>query len=195
MTACVSQPLTPQQMAEQVELLQSPPLRLQKVAEVEKVISCFVKKQGEEYISLETALQTAAQGQGFTTTSSPSMAGYVVLASVVHMGPLTREQVQRAGQQSYGSAWQGMGIVDEDAEEVGLAMVVDVHVATRTKAKRVRNNADVVSTASLDTVVDEEKTRMIAFMPTEEDLSDIARVAEMEKVLLQRVAKGILKAF
>ncbi len=193
LSACVSQPLTPQQLAEQVDLVQSPPMLLQKNPDVEKVVSYFVKKQGKQYTSLETALQTNLQQQGFKITSSPSLAGYVVLASVVHMGSVSRQQAQKASQQSYGSAWQGQGIVDT-TQEMGLAVVLDVHVAMRKKAKRVRNNSHVVSSASLDTVVDEEKTRMVAFMPTEEDLTDAIRMAEFEKILLQRVAKGIAKA-
>ncbi len=196
LSACVQQPQSPEQMASLVVLQQSAPLQLQNVPSAEKKVALIAMKQGDKYAPLEQALTKAAQAASLEPTPSPSLAGYVVLASVMYAGPLSDVAAKAAAQEKYGSSYAPHNIVmeeDEMPEGMGLALVVDVQVAVRQKAKRMRNNTPVVGTASLNTVVDENVSRLVLHLP----LSSYPKPeekAQMEQVLLERAAKVILQA-
>ncbi len=191
MVACNAPKKTPMQHMEQSKVLQKEPLRLDTVDTAEKNISVYVAQHGTKDEAQTATLAAALQKAGYTITSSPSQANYVVLATLVYSGRMTAPQAQSASTQGYGQAYTiKPPVLVEDAEELelGQGLVVDVHIAARKKAVRVRNNTEVVGTASAQTVKDEATGRMVAFVPAEEQEQN------MESLLMQRIAGALAEA-
>ncbi len=174
-------------------VLQSAPLTLQDIASTEKNISVYVAEDGQKNTAQTQALEAALQREGYTITSSPSQAQYLVLATIVHEGIMTQAQAQGASTQGYGAAYTfGNAVLTEDDEEQsGQGLVLDVHVAVRENARKVRNNTLVVSTASVNTVRDEASTRMIVFLSQERMEEQPAIYGK--NTLMQHVAKALSK--
>ncbi len=194
LVACAPQEKTFLAVTEQNPvLLQSTPLTLQDIASSEKNISVYVAQNGQKNTAQTQALEAALQKEGYVITSSPSQAQYLVLATLVYEGSMTQAQAQRASVQEYGTVYTfGKAVLtEEDEEQSGHGLVLDIHVAVRENARKVRNNSLVVSTASLETVRDEASTRMVAFLSQE-------RMEEQPEIhgkntLMQHVAKALAK--
>ncbi len=186
MAACTEQKITPTQYMEQAQLIQTRPLTLKKQADVEKVVAIHVLKQGKKDVSAEMALLQSIKGAGFSGTQSPSQAGYVILVNIVYEGAMSQAQANEAAAGA-DAQWKPRGIAQ--SEDAGKGIVVDVHIATRKKASPVRNNAEVVSTASLETILDEASGRMVVFALDSKKLHDTTQGTQ--NLLLQRVGKAI----
>ncbi len=202
LSGCVQQPKTPEQMAAQVHIQQSASLELKNVPSAEKKVTLMALHEGQKYAPLQQALSHAAATASLEVIQNPSLAGYVVLSSLVQTGVFSQTELSGIAKKPYGSDAPKVTVLTEDADmpdAMHFAMVVDVHVAVRTLAKRVRNNTPVVSTASLNTIEDEKKSRVVVSMPLEdmskpEDMPKTEEKAAMEKVLMQRVANTIMQA-
>ncbi len=187
--ACVEQKKTPEQFMEQAQVIQSTPLTLQKIADIEKIVALHVSKNGKKDAAMEAALSQTLKNAGYASTQSPSLAGYVILLTVVHQGNMSQAQAQAAAKQSSNATWKPVGAVD--AENMGVGLVVDVHVAARKIVGGVRNSAPVVRTASVETVLSEAAGRMVVFAPGALQSDALASV---QGLLVQRLGKALAAA-
>ncbi len=194
--ACTQHPLSPEQMENQAKVHQNPAVMLKDVPDLKKEVAVIVAENGGQALLLTQALKGAAKGQGLSASTSPSSAGYVVIASPMYFGFLTETEALAAVQEKYGSPYEKKRVLNKDEdlpEGVVLALVVDVQLAARTQAKRVRNNPAVVNISAVNTIVDENSSRMLVYMPLD-DVPSVEEKASMEKVLYQRLAKVIMQA-
>ncbi len=195
LNACVAQKTQYDTLATQVEVIQYTPFQLQDVSQAQKSVSLFATDtNGIEHKGFEQIVQATLQGAGYKVTESPSQASYVVLIHVVHEGMLSHTQARAAAQQEYGKTWQGTSSVPQEQEEsLGLAMVLDVHLAVREHVKPMRKNPTVVGTASTDTIKDESDRRLVVYAQGIPEEDDAAAAATVRKMLMQQASKLIVK--